>query len=333
MDETLRIAVFGLGVPAVLGLVGAFVCSRTSGAVLGVASGERAARAVGVSLGLVLIAAAVVFGLVGVHGAWRPGSANMDARLQTAGLFLIAISMVRPLFAMLLGPEQAAGVSRDRDILRSVAPYAVICAAIAVGAGLWSGSAGTLASYTKVLGGTGMLVAALTLLASAAWALAVAGPLARVQLQSRPIVGGVLLTGMALATGAALLGTGSVSLGQYGFAVAAVSGGLLVASLLLRGKATGEQPLPIIVAALCTLMVCGVVFSETPLWVFGVLGIAPLAGMLAERSLARRARPLVSTLVLVGTTALVALIAVGPGILELVKFMTGSGGDDPYADY
>lgn len=336
MDESLRIVLVGLAAPTVIAALGtltALFIARPNDAATSTLRDRpiSAARSLlGATLVPISVAIAAAVGVVGVRGEADIGLATLDQRLLVAlGLLAClgaAISLAH-LIAHEIGPWLILLVSA------SVAATAAVLAAVIVGPGLWDNSAGTLRTLAPRVGALSPMLPLLTLAAAGAWSGVVTWAIAESAHKAPRLATLILLLGVAIAVGAGLTGTGSTRYGQFGFAIAAAALGVGLAVMVLPRRHAPMVAVGVLVAAMGSMLVAGVMFSETPMWVVALLGAAPLLGVLAECVLIRTPRPWPSAIVRIGVAAIIAGIAVAPGMLELAKLAGGSTSDDPYADY
>jgi hypothetical protein len=306
MDETTRIALVGIGAPLVLAGAGTLVAHRV----------PRAGLAGAIAAGA--LALAWTCSLIGVQGDWIAGMASSDARLQIAGAALVPIGAI---IALVLSPKLARGGFTI-----------VLAGALACGLSALVLSSNGLTTLGKAMLLPDSLAMAVALVACLLWAGAGALTMLISLEQSRRISTSILLTGVAIAVGAGLLGTGSVKLGQYGFGVGAMAAGVMIATLIARGRTLAPIVAVLLPAILATLISSGVAFSSTPIWVWALLGVAPVAGFVIENVALSRANDRIRALARIGVAALIAGVAVAPGIIELAKFAAGKS-DDPYSNY
>lgn len=336
MDESLRIGLIGVAAPtgiAALGTLAALLIARPSepdSATLRTMPISAARSLLGAMLAPIAVASALGVGVVGVRGDADIGLTTLDQRL------LIACGLLALLGGVIALAKLIAGEIGDRAIVlvsAGAALAAAMLAAIVVGPGLWDSSAGTLRTFATRVGSLAPTLPFLTLTIAACWAGTVTWAIGRSAHAAPRIATPILLLGVCLAVAAGLTGTGSTRYGQFGFAIAAAAFGAGLAVLVLRRRPIPITVIAVLAIAMSTMLVAGVMFSETPLWVVALLGFAPLLGVLAERVLIRKPRPWTGAMVRIGVAAVIAGVAVAPGILELAKLAGGSKADDPYADY
>ncbi len=320
MDESLRIAMIGVAAPALAagaGTLSALLLVREH-----VRPAPVEARSFAGAIAATVAGLALCVGIIGVRGSAAAGWNTMDHRLLiAAGIMAVA--------SLALVVRGRGGV---RWFVIWTALVSALAAGVVVGRGLWTGSAGTLRDFSQALGPAAWAVPALTLLGAGVWAGLACWSMSRTSDASPRVAAPLLLLGVSIAVAAGLLGTGSVKLGQFGFALAATVAGAGVATMLVRKAVFPRAIIACASVGLSTLMVAGVVFSSTPLWVWALLAGAPLSGALADALLIRGDRPWRRATLRIGVAAVVAGVAVAPGIIELARLASGGANDDPYGD-
>ncbi len=323
MDETLRFAVVGIAAPALIGVmagVGAAMIKGgkpASSATRAAASGGRVevgfigARAVAV-VGVTVAAFLSMFGVYGML-KWPPG--QMSERLFLMAPIVGAVGLAG-LFITAWRGAHSVGGSRELGWWVSAAcggVGAAIATAVALGKPLWEG---TLAPY-----GSAVWVP----LVFGAWSALGAWSVGSVVRRGARISGAIVLVGLCAAVGAGMTGTFNQELGKNGFAIAAVTAGLALGVLTLRG-AIGPGAISVICAMLGTIVACGTLMGhDVPWWVPAGLGCVGPSAWLADVVVARRMGAVGGAVVRVGVAALLAAAIVAPGILALLKFANGEG--------
>jgi hypothetical protein len=310
MSDTTRLILFGLLLPGVMGAVvgalGALGARHEPGQGSAPAPSRLLTHAI-TALVLALLAGALTLATWGVHGpaSFPPVSSDDRLRLVPAAMFVAALLGVFARFLLQPRPERP-GIPRDRML-------GAFAALLAAGAGA------ALALGTSSLS----LERLLAVPATAALAYACCLALISFHELRQHARAGAVLVGVALAAAAALTGTGSLVLGQYGFGAAAIAAGVVLGGLVLRGP-TRPFTLAILSAFLAVLVCCGVIFSSTPVWVAGLLGcVVPIAWLVSVAA-SRRLKPAAAAAVTIAAAALLATIAVAPGIKSLADFVAGS---------
>jgi hypothetical protein len=304
MDDTTRLALVGLAIPAILGALVGLMGARGGAMQPGQHSAPAPGRALfGFITAIVLAVAALALLLAqyGVSGgiSWPPSSAADRFRLVPAAFLLIAIlTMVArapmaaraTIIAFLGGAAGIAIIGGKQWLSGSLAPAGSVVW-LPISCGLW----GALTAF----------------------------PLASMAARDLRVSTGVILIGLGAAVAAALIGTGSIELGKHGFAITAILIGLVVASLFMR-SAVRPMTLGIMCAALASLMSYGVVYSSTPWWVEGLLTLVPLSALLADQLFAHRFNPRTATTIRIAVAATIAAAAIAPGIKSVIDFVTAS---------
>lgn len=324
MDESARIAVVGMVAPAVIGGMAGIgagllkrVGARTSSAA---GAGEESEGFIGARvLAVVGVTMAVFVALFGIYGmpGWPPANSADRLFLLPPGIGLVGLAGV--VITAWRG-RRSAGGERGLGWMVSCAAAgigAAIGAAVALGPSFWNG---------KMAGSAGLVWVPVVF---GAWSAVSAWALGR--LVRPPTAAGksaaVVLVGLCAAVGAGLLGTGSKDMGLDGFACAAASAGLVIGLLIVRGSA-GPGAIGVACGMLGALLACGVMLSSTPWWVAGVLGCVAPAAVVADVVIGRKLGNVGGAVVRVGAAAVVAAIAVGPGIWSLLKFVWETQGSN-----
>ncbi len=300
MSDTTRLILFGLALPALLGLVVGAMGAKAPSTQTAPAPG-RAIFNIITFIVLTLAAAALTLSIYGVHGSTTLPPVSSADRFFLVPAILLGVCLL----AMLL----------------PIAPLfrAILIAALggASGAAVIGGNAylsGSLAPHASVVW---------IPIVFALWGAITAAPIVSLSARSLRVRSAVILIGLGAAVGAGLIGTGSMALGQHGFAFTAVFVGLAAASLLLRGPLR-PMTIGMMSAALAALMAYGALLSSTPWWVVAVVALVPLAGWLTDRLTTKRTSPRISATLTITAAAVVALIAIAPGIKSLIDFVTGA---------
>lgn len=319
MDESLRIGLVGIAAPAVIAGAGT-VATMLLGGRGDQPNASPEARGFAGALAASVAAIAFAVGVIGVRGESSLGWSTLDHRLLITALTIAATGA---LFMQR---------SRVRSLVIATGLLGAIASMIVIGSGLWDSSAGTLREFAPHFGPVAWLLPIITLGVAAAWAAGVCWAIQRSTTTPPRLAAPVFLLGITLAVAGGLTGTGSRTLGLYGFAAAATVFGACAAVTILRRATLPPAIIAVASVVLSTLLTTGVMFSSTPLWIVALLGVAPLLGVGVEMLLLRSARPWVRAGTRIGVAAVVAGIAVAPGIIVLAKFMFGSQPNDPYSE-
>jgi hypothetical protein len=312
MDASTRMAVVGFVVPAVLGALsglGAALArkSRTASAATDPDAGLGAPRALAV-VGLTIAMFVSLWGIAG-KPAWPPADSTQRLFLVPPAVGLIGLAAV--LITAWRGSRSIGGRRGLAWILSSAA--AGVAAAI-----------GTAIVAGKTLMAGHMLGPILVPLIFGVWsaiAAASLGSLVRTPGPTR-VSGMLVLVGLAAATGAAVMGNGIMTVGQIGLGVAAACAGLVVGAVLARGS-IGPGATAAACAMMGVLLADGQVYGELPWWVVATLACVGPAAVAADCATAQRSK-LLRAIAPVVAAAIVALIAIGPGIWSLIAFVLSS---------
>jgi hypothetical protein len=210
----------------------------------------------------------------------------------------------------------------NRWILTGIAAFLGVLAVLAIA--VWPmcfTSEGGISTRTL------LMIAGLALLATCSIV-----SLADIERRGHPFAAAVILAGCGWAVGAALLGSGNMVLGQFGFAVGATVLALLLAMILMQRRRTriGVGGAATGFAMLAGLLLAGNRYGElrlVPAFLFALP--APLAAI-AVRALSRLNRPRLAGVIAVIIAALTAGVAGGLAI-DLPQENEPSGQEEGYA--
>lgn len=298
MDTQTRMLALGLLAPGIIGLIGAVLTlrGRRSDAQAGAGTGVLAAAGAIGALGI-----ASVISQWGIVGSIPSLTLSSDGRLRVASV-LVAV-----------GGLAALGL-----IIAARGRFAFLLAA-----GLGALAATNVAAPILGLAGSAQPLAKVLTIGSVAAACALATWALSSLLERRHrIASAAVLTGLAFATGAAVLGTGGSKVGQVGLGLGAALSGMLVVIAFHRAAALAPPAIAVAVALLSALLMTGHAYASTPMWLaLGLAGVpvaALLTAVLAERT------PLAQRPGLIGVAAVVVAAAVAgalvaPGMASLGK--------------
>ncbi len=304
MDDTTRLALFGLALPAALGALVGYMGAKGAAIQPPAQTSPAPGRAVmGVITAVVLAIAALALLLAqyGVHGgiSWPPASADDRLRLVPGALLAICV------LAIIARVPASTGATL-------IAFLGGATGAAIIGGKQW---------FAGSLGPSGSVV--WLPLAFGAWGALTAFPLSMMAARNQRVSAGVILIGLAVAVGAGLTGTDSIELGKHGFAIAAVVLGIVAASLFMR-SAVRPMTAGMMSAALASLVAYGVIWSGTQWWVAVILAFVPASALIADHLFARRMSPRTGAIVRIAVAATIAAAAIAPGIKSLIDFVTAS---------
>jgi len=302
--------VLGLLAPGAIGLLAALFTfrPRRADADAGAGGGVLAAAGAIAALGL-----ASVVSQRGIVGAVQSLMLSSDGRLRVASV-LVAV-----------GGLAALGL-----IIAARGRFAWALAGV-----LGTLAASVVAAPALGLSGTAPLFQKLLTLGAIAAACAVATlSLSALLARGHRIASAAVLTGLAFATGAAVLGTGGSKVGLLGLGLGAALVGMLIVIVFRRSAMLAPPAIGVAVALLAALLTAGNAYASTPPWLaLGLAGV-PVAALLTALAAART--PLSDRRTLIGWVAvLVAAVAAGtlvaPGLAELAK--VDSRGDTSDYEY
>jgi hypothetical protein len=185
--------------------------------------------------------------------------------------------------------------------LWSIAAFSVLSAAAAAGICLWP----SVASPETRLGAIGLIIAAALLAAISSVCLHA------MSRRGHAVAAATIIACLGLACGAALLGSGSIVLGQFGLAVGAAATGVLLAivpgpvAMRLGGVASAAMSI------LAALLVAGTSYSEQPRLPAVVFGLAAPAAFLVTQMRPLRTRSQLAGILAILAAALFAGLAAG----------------------
>jgi hypothetical protein len=197
----------------------------------------------------------------------------------------------------------AAALSRGTE---AVFALSLLAGITAVGIALWP----MLATPSEV--GRGLPVA--ILFVSGVLAALSALSLADIDRRGHPVVAGIILAGITLAVGAALLGSGNMKLGQFGLGLGAAGAVLVIGSVVAHGPNIGSGAPAVTMAILAALLVAAnryATLRPMPALLFALP--APAAWAILQ-GLSRSVSPRRAAIASVLTAAMFAAIAVGLGV-------------------
>lgn len=304
MDTQTRMLALGLLAPGVIGLIGAVLTlrARRSDAQAGAGTGVLAAAGTIAALGI-----ASVISQWGIVGPIPSLTLSSDGRLRVASV-LVAVGGLAA-----LGLIIAAG---GRFAFLLAAALGALAATNVAAPNI--GLAGSAQPLQKVLT-IGAVAAAC---AVSTWALS-----ALLERRQR-IASAAVLTGLAFAIGAAVLGTGGSKVGLLGLGLGAALLGMLVVIVFRRAAAIAPPAIAVAVALLAALLMAGHAYASTPAWLaLGLAGVpvaALLTAVLAQRTQIAKSPALIGVAaVLVAAAVAGALVA--PGLASLAKVESGRG--------
>ena len=324
MDETIRFAVVGIAAPALIGVMAGIGAAMIKGGKPAPGAPARATASGGPvevgfigarAMAVVGVTVAVFLSMFGVYGMlqWPPG--QMSERLFLMAPIVGAVGLAGIFITAWRGARSVGG-SRELGWWVSAACAGVgaaIATAVALGKPLWEG---TLAPYGSMVWAP---------LAFGLWSAAGAWSVGSVVRRGARISGAIVLVGLCAAVGAGMTGTFNQELGKNGFAIAAVTAGLALGVLTLRG-AIGPGAIGVICAMLGTIVACGTLMGhDVPWWVPVGLGCVGPSAWVADVLVARKMGAFGGGAVRVGVAALVAAAVVAPGIWALLQFASGKG--------
>lgn len=257
----------------------------------------------------------VCYGMILGFSNWPPGSSE-----HRAGWSLLGLGVVSAVLAM-LGLSKRCDAS-DMNVGSRVPAWAwLVAAALLLGAlsgvaAFWPWLQGTELRWKGVIG----------MGALAALTAAMALPLGAMDRRGQGVSSAVILAGVAMAAGAALLVSGSIAFGQIGLGVGMTLAGVMIAVLIKRSAIVGGLLIASGCASIGGLLAAGQAWSYMPLHSGAIVACAPLAGFLVDGLLTSRRSPKARAIVRIVVAALVA----GIGVATAVSLEGRAGGSNDY---
>jgi hypothetical protein len=306
MDELTRMLALGYGAPALLGLLASaalVLFPRRADVTAGAGSGVLAS-----SLIVTLLAAAALLAMLGIAGPVTVASwLQSDYRLRVAALLLPVAGLLG------LGLVVVAG-GRGAPVLGAMlaAAGAVIVGWPVLGPG----------------GSTPPTERGLTLGVAALAGGVFTWTLGRFAGSGHRVSAAVILAGLGLATGAALLGTGASKTGQMGIALGVFLVPLSVGAFVRPTAIVSPVVVGVVGGVLVALLTSGYLYAKTPATLAAGILIGPpvvalLVGLCLAPLAAVRTRPWIVGLAQVLSAAGSAGNAVAPGLIELRQVESG----------
>ena len=270
--------------------VGTLIAAVVGGVFLK-AKGSQDARAFAVKVGslwpgALMLGVAAVAGWVGLMGVPRWPATASDDRLGWVFMLVTVISV----FAGLLQRSFAVRMG-----------LAVLAAVFAVAFTMYSPSTGLSA-----LGGKMTAIAI-----GVAGVLLGGGALCGVEWRDRRVGAAVILTGMALAIGASMMGSGSSKLGFMAWSLVPAGAIAVLICALRKGAAIGTAGIMCAACVLGATVVVGYTYSELKPVSAAIFALCPVLALVADATLTPILKPRMSAALVVLAAAIPAAVAIG----------------------
>lgn len=251
---------------------------------------------------------------------WPPISSERRVGWGIAGLTIVSsLLALFSLPARLDSADPAAPRSRF-PAFAWLALISVVLGALGAVAAIWT-------QFTRSPDRPAAVIAAL--IGAGATAL-IALPLGALDRRGSSFSAAFILAGVALATGASILGSGSITLGQTTLGLAFPALALAIISAIKRGASVGSLTIALAAGVLTMLMLAARTFSFLPVHSALILAASPLAGFLTHTLLPRSLSPKPRAACTIIASALVAAAGVGTAVSIEGQSDSGSGSEYTY---
>lgn len=263
-------------------------------------------RSLALLLALGVSAFAIYLAIFGIH-TWPPTSSD-----RRAGWGLLALTALAALLALFnvsthLDPADPAAPTSRMPPFVWVTLFSVLFASAGAMMALWT----RLVSPSEPAERTAAIV---TIPIAAATAALMALPLSALDRRGSPFSAAFILAGVALAGAAAILGSGSIALGQITLAIAVPALALAIACAIKPGGSIGSLTIALASAAITMLLLAARTFSYLPTHAPFILAAAPLAGFITHTLLPRSLSPKLRAALVIIISAITAAAAVASAV-------------------